>query len=560
MFRRPARSRKLARHPSFVRAGAIALPALAFSFATDAAAKPTEAAPGGTQLHWVPCGELYPGAECAVASVPLDYDAPQDDSVGIQLARFRGANAEASLFINPGGPGASGVDVVLGFGPYLAELLGGRFDVVGFDPRGVGSSEPLYCWANDEDLIQFFGEQLVAFPASSERERPFFDTWSGIFEYCGGQRIREHMGTADVARDLERLRQAVGDDQLHYLGFSYGSFLGVTYANLFPDRVGALVLDGVVDPLLWSSGMQITSHRESTQRELEEFLRLCDEAGSACALAGGGGARARFELIVGALEQAPLVLPDGSVYPYESLVADTIDGMYDPESDWAGPASLSALLAALYDGVFGLPGAPQRVTDVLAAMAERQAPTLPPFAPHSNALDSRLANMCSDAEYPATFDDFSSVAAFAEHGSIFGRFWWSLYAASCSSWPLGEDRYAGPWTAETAAPVLVVGNHFDGITDYAGAESAAALLPSSRLLGYAGWGHGAFTRSACITEHVTRYLLDGTLPPEGTLCPANPSPFLAPETALTADPALPLRRPRLYPSRTLPSWPTTAGP
>jgi pimeloyl-ACP methyl ester carboxylesterase len=240
-------------------------------------------------LHWSPCGEEFPGIECAEARLPLDYDMPRGEHIGIRLARYRDANASASLFVNPGGPGGSGVQLMLrGFGQYIGELLGGRFDIVGFDPRGVAASEPLRCLDSEGNGALF--DSLPWFPYRVEQERPFFETYGALSELCGGQRIRAHMSTADVVRDLHGLRELVGDEKMHYLGFSYGSYIGNTYANMFPDEVGALVIDGVLDPLIWSSGLQITSDRVATQDEFEEFLRLCDEAGSDCALSGECGA------------------------------------------------------------------------------------------------------------------------------------------------------------------------------------------------------------------------------------------------------------------------------
>ena len=238
----------------------------------------------------------FPGAECAIARVPLDYDQPFGSTTEIALARIPAsdrANKIGSLFINPGGPGASGVDFALfGFGDFLNLVLQGRFDIVGFDPRGIGASNPIRCFDTTDERAALFAGTPV-FPYRRAQERPFFDVYQTFAHTCldRNQRITDHMSTADVVRDLDLLREAVGDKRLNYLGFSYGSYLGNTYANLFPRKVRALVIDGVLDPRLWSSGLQILSDRVNTEKEFNEFLRLCDEAAAACGLNGPAGAR-----------------------------------------------------------------------------------------------------------------------------------------------------------------------------------------------------------------------------------------------------------------------------
>jgi pimeloyl-ACP methyl ester carboxylesterase len=227
-------------------------------------------------LRWEPCGPEFPGAECALATVPLDYDRPNRGTTEIALARIPAADQEnriGTVFVNPGGPGGSGVDLVLDeFGAFLAAQLQGRFDVVGFDPRGVGASDPLHCFDSEDELIAFLESQPV-FPYRHDQYRPFFDAYDALGAECldDERRIGAHMNTADVARDLDLLRRAVGDRKLTYLGFSYGSYIGNTYANLFPRKVRALVIDGVLDPRLWSSGWQIRSDRVATQEVLDEF-------------------------------------------------------------------------------------------------------------------------------------------------------------------------------------------------------------------------------------------------------------------------------------------------
>ena len=355
------------------------------SIASVAAVTVSSAGPVGAQtaaetnvapaLDWKPCGRDFPGALCATAKVPLDYGDPQGPSTSIALAKIPASNKRGkrgSVFVNPGGPGGSGVEFVLtGFGEFLAGNLRGRFDIVGFDPRGVGASDPLRCFKSQRALDRYFAN-VPFFPYEQPQFRPFFDTYDALGPKCLAQRsaVAAHMNTADVARDLDLLRAAVGDAQLTYLGFSYGSFLGTTYANLFPDRVRALVIDGVLNPELWSSGQQIRSDRVATQQEFEEFLRLCDEAGPDCDFSERGGSTKQWEELAEAVRRRPIALPDGTIYTYDFLIGDATGAMYAPEV-WPLAAEL---LDALEDAALGDQDAADRAVSARIALWARLTP------------------------------------------------------------------------------------------------------------------------------------------------------------------------------------------
>ena len=476
-------------------------------------------------LDWQPCGADFPGKLCATATVPLDYDNPHGRTTQLALAKTPASDTArriGSVFINPGGPGGSGVEMLLsGFGDFLAGNLDGRFDIVGFDPRGVAGSDPLHCFDSAAEFDEFFGNQPV-FPYQRRQERPFFEQYRKLGPECldDRQAVAAHMSTADVARDLDLLRRAVGDAKLSYLGFSYGSYLGNTYANLFPDRVRALVIDGVLDPRLWSSGWQIRSDRVATQEVFDEFLRLCDAAGPQCAFFTAAGSTARWDALAARIRREPLVVDAEFTYTYDLLVADAASAMYAPEiwSDYAAFLDQVADLALANQSAAALATVRERFRQRLSAPH--------PEADYPNFLDAYYGNQCADTDYPRQFSTYRAIGAYAERGSQFGPYWW-WPNAGCADWPTSPDRYLGPWTARTSAPVLVVGNFFDPATDYAGARASDQLLRNSRLLTYAGWGHTAYGRSSCTTEHIDQYLLTGALPPRGTVCPANPNPFSA---------------------------------
>jgi pimeloyl-ACP methyl ester carboxylesterase len=504
------------------------------SFAVSQAANAEGGGPRVPVLNWLPCLDV-PDAECATARVPLDYDDPHGPRTSIALARIPASDPArriGTLFVNPGGPGGSGVEMVLfGFGAFVAEQLEGRFDIVGFDPRGIGASEPLHCFRSGAQQGEFLSSFQV-FPWLKSQERRFFRIFSSLPDHCfaRGGRIVRHMSTADVVRDLDLLRRAVGDQRLNYLGFSYGSYIGNTYANLFPGNIRALVIDGVLNPRLWASGRQIVSDRIATAEEFEEFLRLCDEAG--CPLSGPDGAASRYWALVAAIREQPLVFDDGSLYTYDFLIADSVGAMYAPET-WPDFAAFFAFLAEAVEGSL------TSLADARALRAAIIERLKPERADYPNGFDAYYGNQCADTQYPFTLDRFSEIGEFAEEGSVFGPLWW-WGNTGCAHWPVAADRYAGPWFTRTSKPVLVVGNHFDGVTDFAGAVATSKLLKNSRLLAYAGWGHTAYGRSECTTRHVNAYLLHRRLPPEGTVCPANPNPFAVTTSLRAAERARPL--------------------
>ena len=337
---------------------------LAVAFVAAAASSAMASERRAPSIDWQGCGGDHPAAECATVRVPLDYDGPSRATTPLALARFPATDPEhriGTIFVNPGGPGGSGVELVLdGFGEALRDNLGGRFDVVGFDPRGIGASDPIHCFDSEADLDAFLSA-VPLFPYAQGQYRPFYDHFASLAGRCLSRDrvIARHMSTADVARDLDLLRRAVGDRRLTYLGFSYGTYIGTTYANLFPGNVRALAIDGVLDPRLWSSGWQIRSDRVATQEEFDEFLRLCREAGPACAFGDGAQTARRWETLARTVEREPIDLGDGFLYTYDFLIGDATGAMYSPEV-WGGPDGYGAFLDLLADVALGDQAAKQQ--------------------------------------------------------------------------------------------------------------------------------------------------------------------------------------------------------
>ncbi len=496
--------------------------------------------------------------------MPLDHDEPDGATTTLALMRRLAddrARRIGSLFVNPGGPGASGIGLV----PFLdavypREVLE-RFDVVGFDPRGIGESDGLVCFDTYEELFEFY-RYLPTLPVTPVEERQTAAALAGLAQRCAerDEPVLQHMSTGDVARDLDLLRQAVGDERLTYAGYSYGSQIGTTYANLFPDRVRAVVLDGVLDPVAWTTGVRYRpggtgadwarrsalpmtarlGSAEGAWATLQQFFALCRQAGTErCALADDP--RGRFERLAARLHERPGELPLGGGrfqrVGYGELVAVTLGALYDPAA-WSDYADLVVEVER-----FGDPAAAGRAyrdladrlgLDVPEEPGNGQPGEEPPTEePVFQTFEGAEGVVCSDSDNPRSPRWWSWAARETDRRApYFGRAWTWLSVA-CASWPARavEDRYAGPWDARTANPVLLVGNTYDPATPYSGARTVSRLLPDSRLLTLQGWGHVALGQSACIDTAVAAYLLEGDLPAAGTVCRPDVLPFADPEEA-----------------------------
>jgi pimeloyl-ACP methyl ester carboxylesterase len=504
----------------------------------------TAAASPTARLWWSSCQD---GFDCATLYPPLDYDRPDGVAVAVAVIRLPATSARqriGSLLFNPGGPGSSGVDFVRTIARLLPPELRTHFDIVGFDPRGVARSSPLRCFATLDEASSV--RPAFPFPVTPAEEQRQADADRRLAAACvrrGGPILR-HMSTADTARDMDLLRHALGDDKLTYVGRSYRSILGQTYANLFPQRVRALVVDGVLDPVAWASGYSDegettplgvrTGGDVGAAETLDEFLRLCDAAGPGCAFAGRS--QDRYATLARRLRHHPIVTTDptrGDVtFSYNDLTATTL-GVLAAPMIW--PTGAAFLADVESQSATTGPGQAATAGPGPGLDAIRSRLGLPPAGrePYPNDLEAMPGVACPDTVNPRRLAAWQRSADTAErrHG-YFGRIWtWKVSA--CLSWPdsAGRDSYPGPWNARTSAPVLVVGNYFDPVTRYQGAVTAARLLPNSRLLPYAGWGHTAFRTAGnrCIDDHIVTYLVNARVPPTGTVCQPDGSPFESPD-------------------------------
>lgn len=502
-------------------------------------------------LRWTSCFEEFGSRfECATARVPLDYDKLDKGKIPIDMVRLTATGERrGSLFLNPGGPGGSGIDFVLGAGPFLyGPEVQESYDLIGFDPRGIINSNPLICFGTFNASVRNLPP--FAFPTTPDEEKVLRKANSFLQTQCEnrGGIIKNKMSTANVARDMEVLRAAVGDEKLSFAGYSYGSALGQVYANLFPDRVGHIIIDGIINLRDWvgnPNGRDSVPVAERLRSDLgaedtyHEFLRLCEEAGpAACALAPNADERA--EALLSDLRDEPVLFVDpvtGEILggiTYSDLVGTMLGALYQP--------GIYQALAGFLAEVESAQQAAAPPGSALLAQIQRleeasgmSAPTFRPRPPYPNFIEGYPGVACLDTSNPSNFDAWSDSADRAVvDAPIFGPIWnWN--EAACNRWPgKDRDRFVGPYAQDTANPLLVLSTKFDPATSYQQAQDAAAELPGSALVTVDGWGHTTLFTSTCADAIVAAYLLDDVLPASGTVCPQDQSvPFAAPDPLRT---------------------------
>jgi pimeloyl-ACP methyl ester carboxylesterase len=503
--------------------------------AIGTAAATAQAAPAGAppvpDLRWTDCGG---GLQCATARVPLDYGQPRGRAISIALIRLPAsdpAHRIGSLLVNPGGPGTSGVAVVRANAQQFPAELQSRFDIVGFDPRGVGLSTPVRCFTSVAEQRAFFAG-MPRFPVTPAEQASTIRKAAAFDRLCGQRNadLLPHLSTANAARDMDLLRQALGDPRLTYLGLSYGSFLGTTYANLFPNRVRALVLDGAIEPVEWTTGRGDEGDTVPTFLRLESdvgasqtlgaFLDLCAGAGPAgCAFATGTDRQAthvRFQALMARMlaRPVPVATPQGTVQvTYADAVSAVSGALHDP---LAYPA-LAVALRHLEQGDGSV------VLQLLGSFAS------PTPAAYDNTVDAEAAIACADSDSPRDPGVWPAAAAAADRRSPYFGALYAWASVRCADWPARDaDRYTGPFDRRTSGTVLVVGNTFDPATRYQSAVALSQELGNARLLTLNGWGHTAAGQpSACANDAETAYLADLTLPAPGTVCQMDQGPFAA---------------------------------
>jgi pimeloyl-ACP methyl ester carboxylesterase len=485
-------------------------------------------------LKWRPCAGSF---QCATARVPLDYAHPHGTLISIAVMRHLAtdpARRVGSLFINGGGPSEQ-LQSFPGAYPGIPAALKARYDIVDFDPRGFGYSTAVRCFPTAAAESKFLGP-LPPFPVGHQQEEAWERAWARFDAVCAAHAnagLLAHDTTADVARDMNLLRQAAGDPVLNYVGLSYGSALGATYANLFPSTVGNMVLDGNVNPVTWSTstdGLPVFLRLHSDQASAENMtalLDLCAKApASACAFSAGTPAatRAKFSVLLRRLLRHPVTV-DKQYYTYAIAIASMGLGQV---SQWQSSATLLQQLWKASAGSSAAPGAPAGQ----AAPAGRAAPTAPAAQAGLPAVyggqEQNLAVLCSDTANPRDAAAYPVAAQLAYRRSGAFGLNWTWPTAACASWPRGaaRDRYTGPWNRRTANTILLLGNTHDAALPYVDSLAMEHDLARARLLTINGYGHTEESNpSACAIRYEVRYLLTGALPLPGTVCQQSVKPF-----------------------------------
>ncbi|NUS53879.1 MAG: alpha/beta fold hydrolase, partial [Streptomycetaceae bacterium] len=481
---------------------------------TEAAATPL--------LRWGDCGD---GFRCATASVPLDYDQPRADPIDLAVIKLPApdpAKRLGTLFVNFGGPGPSGVDRLRERGrwPWLfsAELRD-RFDLVAWDSRAVARSAGARCFPTPHARQAYFGS-VPEMPTDPGAEPAYFAKAAELAQLCraGAGPILDHASTANTARDLELLRRAVGEPLLTYHGLSYGSLVGATYANLFPNRVRAMVLDGSMDFKGSTAGhgdegrTRPLDSRQDVPRGIADtfdaFLRYCAAAGPKCAFSSGVPI-AKWQFLIERARHAPIALGDGTHWTYAGIIGAAAD-LADP----ARYPEIAALLQQLFDAA--RPGPPHRVAARLRGEDHL-----------ANRPEAFYTIQCSDSVVPTEPEAYGRAAAEEDRRvPLFGRIG-AFDMVGCAFWRGSDtDRHLGPWGRRTSAPILILNSRFDPATPLTGAFAGAAELASARVLVVEGAGHTTmYVHSACAERAKRDYLTSAALPPPNTTCPVDAPPF-----------------------------------
>jgi len=488
---------------------------------------PAPAAPPVPVLHWRSC---YGGFQCATARVPLSYRDPRGAAISIAVVRHLAtdpARRVGTLFFNAGGPAEQIQGFVTGFGQLPAAFTT-RYDLITFDPRGFGYSSAVRCFptmaAEGKFLGGVFFGGLPVFPVGARQDAAWVRTWARFGARCVQRNgsLLDHDTTADVARDMNLLREAVGARALNYMGVSYGTGLGATYANLFPGATGRMILDANLNPVAWTRPDGVPTFLgqgtgQAAAASMRAFLDLCGKTTtSACAFSAGTPAatRAKWATLLRRLCRHPVTIGN----PAADLHLRRGGGLR-AAGHGEPVAGRRPLAAATLGGLERRP--PARGSQRPRHRRER-APAV------YTGWEQTLAVLCSDSPNPRDPVGYLAAArsAYARSGAFGLEQPWKTEA--CADWPAAaaQDRYSGPWNRPTATTILVLGNTGDPVLPYQNSVAMSRDLARARLLTVDGYGHTeAGNPSACATDYEIRYLLTGAFPPPRTVCKENATPF-----------------------------------
>lgn len=446
--------------------------------------------------------------ECARVSVPVDYANPGAGDTFVEVSRLSASehDPQGTLFLNPGGPGGSGVDMMLSAGFFASASVRDNYDIVGFDPRGVERSDGIDC-LTDQEMDEWRAEP--AFEPGTETVDDMRATYAQIGAKCHEKSspVVAHMDTQSVAKDLDVLRAVFDQPATHYLGFSYGTEIGATYAHLFPQRTGRFVLDGGVDPTMDERAVTL-DQAKGFEDNLRHWVQDCQDSNNRCAV-GTDGVAAGMEQIQDLLAKVSdedITVSDGR----RITAVNAVEGILVPLYSTASYAQLNSALEKAFDGNF----------DELMGYSDSNHGRNSSGEYTSNVSEAFTAVNCLDTVSRGISDQDMAQAAetMAEEAPTFGPYL-SYGDAACQGWPDEPVTPLDSYAADTDETLLVVGTTHDPATPYAWSEALVAELGNARLLTHDGWGHTAYVSGdSCIKDAVDNYLVSGTVPEQGATC------------------------------------------
>ncbi len=470
------------------------------------------AAPGlqrfyGQKLAWTSCGGSF---QCTKLTVPLDYSDPTGDTIAIAVLRLRSANADSrigSLILNPGGPGGSGVDFARAARSVVDASVRAKYDIVGFDPRGVAGSDPVNC-LTDKQLDVFISTDGTPDTPAEVAQGDALSKQFAASCKARSPKIYAHMGTLDATRDIDVLRAALGDEKLYWLGFSYGTMLGATYADLFPTRVGRMVLDGALDPSL-SNVELIHGQAKGFEVALHRFVEDCGRQAD-CPLPRDGVQSGvdRIQQFFDGLDATPLATSDPKRPLTQALAMNAVlSYLYFPAyGDWD---QLRIGLQAAFDG---------DGSTLLSMLDERLSRNEAGHYADNSTAALYAVSALDRPDRPTAAQSAVLAAQWAKESPVFGAFTaWGVLPYQYWDVPANDPPH------EIHAPgspkILVVGTTYDPATPYPWSQALAKQLSQGVLLTRVGDGHTGYGKgSQCTDTAVDRYLVTGVTPPAGTVC------------------------------------------
>ncbi|WP_035776418.1 alpha/beta fold hydrolase [Arthrobacter sp. H5] len=456
------------------------------------------------EVIWEECEEDF---VCATVTVPLDYGDPSAASIEIAAIRADSSGeAQGTILLNPGGPGGSGFNTVRDSVDFVTtDRLRETYNVLGFDPRGVNRSSAVECLTDEErDDAR---EDFLPAGISDEEALGILEAEAAEYADLCAERTGELLGFVDTesaAKDMDILRAIAGDKQLNFLGFSYGTQLGATYAELFPENVGRFVLDGAVDPSLSSEGITL-GQAKAFEKALRGYVADCQTKNDCPLPEGLEEGVAVIQDLFESVEESPMTADDGRLVTVATFFQGFILPLYDS-------ASWPALTAAIDLVLQGDPSEILRFADLSAERA-------PDGEYLTNGTAAFIAINCLD--YPMETDPEAmaeDAAELAEASPTFGKYL-SYGGVTCDAWEHEPVLEPAPVSAPGAAPLLVIGTTGDPATPYEWSLALADQLESAVHVTWEGEGHTAYGRSGeCIENIVDSYFIDGTVPADGVRC------------------------------------------